>query len=195
MIDTRYDLTQLEAALLHRGIISIFDEIDELVSDYVSKALIMCYANGCPPLQIQFNSPGGNVIHSLMIHDALAIYPGETTGIVIGKAHSGANLILQGCNKRFSTENSVHLVHDLSGWHPRRVLRRKKLRDEHIKSDNDSMRRIYKIYRDRTGLSQRTISKLFDKEEMLTAQKALKLGIIDGVILPGDPIIQAFKTP
>jgi ATP-dependent protease ClpP protease subunit len=47
-----------------------------------------------PPIQINITSSGGDVDSGLLIYDLIRLYPGETTGRVVGFARSIALIVL-----------------------------------------------------------------------------------------------------
>ena len=171
-------------ALLSKGIICITDEIDCETSNYVEKSILLARAGGSPPLKAIINSSGGCLHNGFIIHDIFAAYEGGVTGIVLGKAISAANLILQGCRQRIATFGSILLVHELSTTGKLNILRDKKKFQEFLDELVTWQNKAYKIYQNRTGKNRQELRRIFEKEKLLTPEQALEYGFIDAVIDP-----------
>jgi len=177
-------------ALLSQGIIHINDSIETDTADYVEDALTLLRASGSPPVKIVINSVGGCMHSSFFIHDMLRSYEGGTTGIVIGKAMSGANLILQGCQERIATFGSLLFVHEMMMMDKLNVLKNKIKFQEYLNDLIAWQNKIYKIYQNRTGKTRRELVAIFEKEKRLSAEQALKLKFIDRVVDAAELIAQ-----
>jgi ATP-dependent Clp protease protease subunit len=180
--ESRYELGMVEGGLLHQGIMQIFGPIDDYTHDYIQKCMTIMESNNSPNLIAKINSSGGGLTWSFAIHDLLKFYRGDTLGIVIGQACSGANLILQACKTRAASQGSVLLVHNMITTISMDVIRDKKEWRENLLRLEAWQNKIYRIYQERTGKSRKEIRKIFQDEEPLTAEKAKKLGLIDQII-------------
>lgn len=172
---------EVEEALLKRGIIIIGGDINQAMCDRFLSKLLLLELIDSPPITIRINSGGGDRYCSNTMHDALKLYKGETTGLVIGKAASGAAMILQACNNRESTKNSRILVH-----FGQQMIYNADLGDEEIRAeiinkieeDNDNMVNIFK----RSNLTVPELIKLLKRDCYISAKKALEYRLIDKII-------------
>ena len=119
--------------LLEAEILQISGTIDKETHEYIESAITISSAYGSPQLLLRMNSGGGCLHSSLFIYDLLRSYHGGVIGVIIGTAMSGGNLIIQGCNQRLTTRNSLLLVHELSFVTELQILRRQKKASEQLK--------------------------------------------------------------
>jgi len=176
-------LSILQLALLEKGIINLQGEVDEDMFIYVRACLVALVVKDNPPIRIEIMSPGGSVTFGLIIYDLLRLYPGKKTGVVIGLARSIALIILQACDKRTSTRNSFVLFHhvarsniDLGNLEDNKQL--KKIMEE-MRADQ---KKIYLILEKKTKKSRGVIVALCKEDRELSAQEALKFGLIDQIV-------------
>uniref|UniRef100_UPI0030E49067 clp protease proteolytic subunit n=1 Tax=Ceratocephala orthoceras TaxID=286838 RepID=UPI0030E49067 len=130
------------------------------------------------------NSPGGGVIGGMSIYDAMQTVEADVTTICFGKAVSIASFILHGgeIGKRLAFTNSKIMIHqpgsDLFICQSGEYL-----------LENDGIFRlrdlITRIYAQRTGKSYEVISSDLNRDEYMSAQEAIKYGIIDDLAIDG----------
>ncbi len=98
--------------LAERGIITIYDDIDEEMVIHVRDRLAVAYANGVEDLKVHIQTEGGNALAGLDIHDMIRTAPVKTrSGLVQGYAHSMGMVILQACEMREATRHARLLIH------------------------------------------------------------------------------------
>lgn len=184
------ELDQLEGGLLNHGVIQIFGKIDDITHDYVQAAITTAESNGIvtpqglalPDLTFKINSIGGSLHYSFMIYDMIRLYGGNTLGVVIGSAMSGANLILQACNHRAASRGSLLHVHNLMATLSLDIMRDKSEMRITMEQLEEWQKETYAIYRRRTKKSIKELREIFKNDEAFSAKKALKLGFIDEII-------------
>ena len=126
------------------------------------------------------NSPGGSVSAALAIYDTMQYVRSDIQTICIGMAASAAALLLSAGQKgkRMSLPNSEVMIHQVLGGtsgqatdidiHARHILR---TRD-----------RLNKILVKHTSQKLAKIEKDTERDYFMTAEEALKYGIVDKVI-------------
>ena len=165
-------------------VIDILSTIDEETFTYVREAVMYLQAVGCPPLQVTISSSGGSVGAGLAIYDILRLYSGKTTALVLGQACSMAAVILQGCKERLCAKYAQILVHEVRAETVAFSLlassskANQRLVDG-LKSSQDC---VYSILAERTGKTLTQVSRLCKKDKYLTAEEALKFGLIDRIV-------------
>jgi ATP-dependent Clp protease, protease subunit len=165
-------------------VIDILSTIDEETFTYVREAIMYLQAVGCPPLQVTISSSGGAVHAGLGIYDLLRLYSGKTTALVLGQACSMASIILQACKVRLCAKHAYVLVHEVRAETVAFSLlassskANQRLVDG-LKSSQDC---IYSILAERTGKSLTQIGRLCKQDKALTAEEALKFGLIDQIV-------------
>lgn len=133
-------------------------------------------------IYLYINSPGGSVSAGLAIYDTMQYIRCEVSTTCIGMAASmGAFLLAAGAKgKRRALPNSEIMIHQPSGGaqgpasdikiHAEQILRIRK--------------RLNEILAERTGKSIEQIELDTERDNFLTAEQALKYGIIDEIVPP-----------
>ncbi len=165
-------------------VIDILSTIDEETFTYVREAIMYLQAAGCPPLQVTISSSGGSVPAGLAIYDILRLYSGNTTALVLGQACSMASIILQACKTRLCAKHAQILVHEVRAETVAYSLLSSSSKANqrlvgHLRSTQDC---VYGILAERTGKSLAQITRLCKKDKHLTAEEALKFGLIDQIV-------------
>lgn len=173
---------QVTLALLNRNIIRIKGIVDAEMVDDALVYLDLFECNGSPPIEIRFQTRGGSLLDGMHLYDAFRIYKGKTTGVIYTNALSMGAILLQACDVRVALPNSFVLIHNaiFSGLsidvlqNPRRL--KKEYADTLVIQE-----RIYADIARRTGKSIEEIRKICLKDEKMSAQKALEIGLIDRI--------------
>ena len=134
-------------------------------------------------ISLYINSPGGSITDGMGIVDTMNYIKCPVTTICIGMAASmGAVLLASGeKGKRFATPNAEILIHQpLIGGHgiSGQATEIKIHADHMIKT----RAKLNKLLSDRTGQSLETIEKDTERDNYMTAEEALKYGLIDGIM-------------
>ena len=127
----------------------------------------------------QLNSPGGSVSAGLAIYDTMQYIHCDVSTICIGLAASmGAFLLSSGTKgKRFALPNSEIMIHQPLGGAQGQASDIK-IQAEHILKIKDKMNRILS---ENTGKSIQEIERDTDRDNYLSADEALRYGLIDKV--------------
>jgi ATP-dependent Clp protease protease subunit len=168
--------------LLEQDTIYINGKIDGEMAEYVGEALAYISTKGTPPVSLYISSGGGSVSAGLDIHDMLRFYPENVTGVVVGYARSMAAVILQACNQRMALEHSRILIHHISRSEVTLDVLRSGNRLKKLVADMEREQNyLYKILAGRSKRSVREIRKTCTENRDMSADEALRFGLIDQI--------------
>ena len=170
----------LYSRLLEDRIIFLSGEIDDALANTVVAQLI--YLEGKDPtkdISLYINSPGGSVSAGMAIYDTMNYVKCDVSTICIGLAASmGAFLLAAGAKgKRYALPNSEIMIHQPLGGAQGQASDIK-IQAEHILKIKDKMNRILAA---NTGRSIEEIERDTDRDNYLSAEEALRYGLIDKV--------------
>ena len=138
-----------------------------------------------PDKEIHFyiNSPGGSIVDGMAIIDTMNYIKCPVSTICVGMAASMGSVLLA-CGekgKRFATPNSEILIHQplIGGRGLSGQTTDIKIHTDHLVKTRDKMN---KLLSERTGQSIETIMADTERDNYMTAEEALKYGIIDGIL-------------
>ena len=170
--------------LLKDRIIFLSEDVNQTTASLIIAQMLFLESED-PEKEISFyiNSPGGSVTDGLGIVDTMNYIRCPVTTICIGMAASmGAVLLASGTKgKRFATPNAEILIHQpliggqgISG------------QTTEIKIQADQMvktrQRLNKILSEATGQSLEQVEIDTERDHYMTAEEALKYGLIDGIM-------------
>jgi ATP-dependent Clp protease protease subunit len=128
-------------------------------------------------INVFFNSGGGGIFAGNTIYSNLVRHKAETWGYVDGVAASIASLVLQGCQNRVVTENSLIMIHDpivgMMGYIDAKGCR--KLADELDKCKDV----IVPAYINRSHMKEEEIRAMMEAETWMTGEEAVEFGFAD----------------
>ena len=165
--------------LLKNRIILLTGEITDDVSSSVVSQLLYLDSLNHEDIYLYINSPGGSVTSGLAIYDTMNFVKSEVSTICFGIAASmGALLLSSGCKgKRFILPNSDVMIHQ--------VLGKSEGQASDIKIATERIlllkERLNKILAKNTGKSIKTIEKDTDRDNYLSANEAIKYGLVDKI--------------
>lgn len=170
------------AELAGKRIICITDPITTDTSRQILLAMGYLNAKNESEITLEIRCPGGDVIAGLAIYDIIRNSRAPVTGIVIEKAHSIANVLLQGCKKRLAMKHSEFLMHYLT---PRELPTLDEINDSPQKAferANRSQEYIIDIYRKRTKRSHEEVDAALRAKKFFFAEEAREFRLIDDII-------------
>ncbi len=133
-------------------------------------------------ISLYINSPGGSITDGMAIVDTINYIKCPVTTICVGLAASmGAVLLASGAKgKRFATPNAEILIHQplISGGLSGQTTEIK-IHAEHMVRTRE---KLNKLLSERTGQSLETIERDTERDNYMTAEEALKYGLIDGIL-------------
>lgn len=177
------DQVRSDLLRLQEPIITIGSDIDRSMYLRVRDSVAYLLSRGSPKLKVMVDSGGGDVAAGLDIYDLLRLYPGETTGLVVGRAASMATIVLQALNKRLCARHAGILIHHIS----RSSVSLDVLgSDKEVRKTLDVMRqqqsRLNDILVARTGKNISVIRAECRKDRMMSSEEALAFGLIDEIV-------------
>jgi ATP-dependent Clp protease protease subunit len=168
--------------LLKERIIFLGTEINDEVSNLIIAQLLFLQSeDATKEISVYINSPGGVVTAGMAIYDTMQFLKCPITTYCVGQAASmGAVLLTAGTKgKRFALPNSRIMIHQPLGGaqgqatdieiQTKEILRMKK--------------RLNEILAEHTGKPIKTIEKDTDRDFFMSAEEAVKYGLIDEVVV------------
>lgn len=176
MMKYEIDIDQL---LLHTRELYLYGEINTKSSFRLIRQLSGLAQLSNEPIALWINSPGGSVIDSFAIIDAIKGIKCPVYTIISGFACSGAGLISLAGDKRVITEYSRWMAHNMACGGYDDADKFFTRTDEYHKPLH---KQIFQFYRDHTKLTEADLEKARYKELWLTPKEAEEKGVVDGVV-------------
>ena len=136
-------------------------------------------------ISLYINSPGGSITDGMGIVDTMNYIKCPVTTICVGLAASfGAVLLANGeKGRRFATPNSEILIHQpLIGGHGGGISGQATEIKIHADHMIKTRAKLNKLLSEKTGQSIETIERDTERDCYMTAEEALKYGLIDGIM-------------
>ena len=167
--------------LLKDRIIFLGSEVvDDVANSIVAQMLFLESEDPDKDINLYINSPGGSVTAGLAIYDTMQYIKPKVSTICVGLAASMAAILLAGGakDKRFALPNAEIMIHQPLGG------ARGQASDIEIQAKNiiKTKERMNKILASHTGQDFETIARDTDRDNYMTADEALKYGLIDKII-------------
>jgi ATP-dependent Clp protease protease subunit len=167
--------------LLNERIVMLSDEVNDVTASLVIAQLLHLESED-PEKDISFyiNSPGGSVTSGLAIFDTMNYVKCDVSTICMGMAASmGAFLLAAGARtKRMALPNSEILIHQPMGGAKGQATEIKIVADHILRT----RARLNDILAERTGQPLAVIERDTERDFYMTAEEALKYGIVDKVL-------------
>ena len=131
------------------------------------------------PIELHINSPGGDLFSGFAAYDYIRRCKNPVHTYVDGVAASAASIMSCAGKKRFITENSWILIHQLSqggmyGTH-------ENYKDTII-NQSKMMEKILNIYKKHTNIDEKKLKSILKRDLFLPAEKCLEFGLVDKII-------------
>ncbi len=169
--------------LLKDRIIFLSEDVNQATASLIVAQMLFLESED-PDKEISFyiNSPGGSITDGMAIVDTMNYIKCPVSTICIGMAASMGSVLLA-CGtkgKRFATPNSEILIHQplISGGLSGQTTEIKIHADHMVKTRE----KLNKILSEKTGQSLEQIQKDTERDHYMTAEEALKYGLIDEII-------------
>ena len=167
--------------LLKERIVFLTGEVNDEVASLICAQLLFLEAEN-PDKEISFyiNSPGGVVTSGLAILDTMNYIKCPVSTVCMGQACSMGSLLLTCGEKgrRFALPNARVMIHQPSGGFQGQATDM----EIHVKEILAIKKRLNQIYVEQTGKSLKEIEEAMERDNFMTAQEALKFGLIDAVV-------------
>ena len=167
--------------LLKERIIFLGSPINGAVANtIIAQLLFLQSEDSGKDIKLYINSPGGIVTAGLAIYDTMQYIKPDVSTICVGLAASmGALLLSAGAKgKRISLANSEIMIHQIMGGAEGQASDIK-IQAEQILKLKDKLNTILVKH---TGKPLKEVEKDTDRDYYMSAQEALKYGIIDEVV-------------
>ena len=167
--------------LLNDRIIMLSDEVNDTTASLVVAQLL--YLEGQDPdkdIHLYINSPGGSISAGMAIYDTMQYIKCDVSTICVGLAASmGSFLLAAGAKgKRFALPNSEIMIHQPLGG-AKGQASDIKIQADHILFVRNRMNRMLS---ELTGQPLEVIERDTDRDNWMTADDAVRYGIIDKVV-------------
>ena len=169
--------------LLKDRIIFLAEDVNSTSASLVIAQMLFLESED-PDRDINFyiNSPGGSITDGMAIVDTMNYIKCPVSTICVGMAASMGSVLLASGEKgkRFATPNSEILIHQplISGGLSGQTTEIKIHADHMVRTRE----KLNKLLSDRTGQTIEQIEKDTERDHYMTAQEALKYGLIDGIL-------------
>ena len=165
--------------LLKDRIIFLGTEIvDDVANSIVAQLLFLESEDPDKDINLYINSPGGSVTAGMAIYDTMQYIKPQVSTICVGLAASmGAILLTGGAKgKRLALPNAEIMIHQPLGG------ARGQASEIQAKNIIKTKERMNKIIASHTGQDYETVARDTDRDNYMTADEALKYGLIDKII-------------
>lgn len=167
--------------LLNERIIFLGEDVNEHTANVVVAQLLhLAYDDNKKDIKLYINSPGGSVYDGLAIYDTIQYIGPDVQTIGIGlQASMGAFLLSSGTKgKRFALPNSRIMIHQPSSG------TQGKITDQEITLREGLFlkQKLNEILAKNTGQKISKIEKDADRDFWMSAEEAVKYGLVDEVI-------------
>jgi ATP-dependent Clp protease protease subunit len=169
--------------LLKDRIIFLSEDVNPATASLVVAQMLFLESED-PDKEISFyiNSPGGSITDGMAIVDTMNYIKCPVSTICVGLAASmGSVLLACGAKgKRYATPNAEVLIHQplISGGLAGQTTEIKIHADHMVKTRE----KLNKILSEKTGQSLEQIEKDTERDHYMTAEEALKYGLIDEIL-------------
>ena len=167
--------------LLKERIVFLTGEVNDEVASLICAQLLFLEAEN-PDKEISFyiNSPGGVVTSGLAILDTMNYIKCPVSTVCMGQACSMGSLLLTCGEKgrRFALPYARVMIHQPSGGFQGQATDM----EIHVKEILAIKKRLNQIYVEQTGKPLKEIEEAMERDNFMTAEEALKFGLIDAVV-------------
>ena len=131
-----------------------------------------------PPINLHIQSPGGSLMNTFYIVDLINNLETPVNTYVDGYAASAASLISVVGKKRFMTQNSLMLIHQLSSGNEGKFDEL----DDEMKNLNLFMNIVKKIYLTKSNIKPIILEDILKHDIWLSSDQCKDLGLVDEII-------------
>ena len=169
--------------LLKDRIIFLGEEVNQTTASLVVAQLLFLESEDPDKdIYLYINSPGGSITAGMAIYDTINYIKCPVSTICIGMAASmGAVLLTSGTKgKRFATPNAEIMIHQplIGGGGLLGQTTEIKIHADHMVKTREKLNQILS---EKTGQPLEVINRDTERDNYMTAEEALKYGLIDGI--------------
>lgn len=153
---------------------------DTVANSVIAQLLFLENENPKKDITLYIHSPGGHVTAGLAIYDTMQLVKPDVSTVCVGMAASmGAILLAGGAKgKRFTLPNAEVMIHQPLGGTEGQASD-VYIHATHIIKVKDRLNQILATH---TGQPLKTVEKDTDRDYFMSAEEALKYGLIDKII-------------
>lgn len=177
----RYRQMSLDDMLLENRIVFLIGEISyQRAAEVIMKMLYLDNLKRSTEISLYINSPGGSVDDTMAIYDTMRFVGSPIATYCIGRAQSGAAIILSAGTKgkRHALPHAKIMLHQVWGGVSGQAADIKIQAEEIIKAK----RMINELLAKHTGQPIEKIAAETERDRYMTAQEAHEYGLIDEVL-------------
>ncbi len=177
-LERAYDLP---SCLLEDRIILLDSEINsQVATSIVAQLLFLESQDDTSPITIYINSPGGSISDGLAIYDVMNKIKAPIVTICIGMAASMAAFLLCSGSKghRYCMPNATVMIHQPLGGAQGQATEIEIV----AKRILYLREKMYNIMAKNSGTDFETMAKACERDNYLTPEDALKMGLIDEIV-------------
>ena len=181
----RYRQMSLDDMLLENRIVFLIGEISyQRAAEIIMKMLYLDNLKRNTEISLYINSPGGSVDDTMAIYDTIRFVGSPVATFCIGRAQSGAAVILAAGTKgkRHALEHAKIMLHQPWGGVTGQAADIKIQAEEILKAKT----MINELLAKHSGQPVEKIAEETERDRYMTAEEALKYGLIDEVLHEGD---------
>ena len=181
----RYRQMSLDDMLLENRIVFMIGEITySRAAEVIMKMLYLDNLKRNSEISLYINSPGGSVDDTMAIYDTIRFVSSPVATYCIGRAQSGAAVILAAGTKgsRFALPHAKVMLHQPWGGVSGQAADIKIQAEEILKAK----KMINEILAKHTGQPVEKIAAETERDRFMTAEEAHQYGLIDEVLQEGD---------
>jgi len=171
---------EVEQTLLKNRVIFLTGSIESKMAVKLCERMVcLDLLNPGEPIILMITSPGGKVNAGLSIVDTIGFIRSPVVAVCAGQCSSMATVILAACDVRLALPNARIMVHSLSV-----SIRKKSIESVFESAKEHEMKndRLKKIILDNTTIDSDLLNRLFEKDSFFWPERALELGLLDGII-------------
>ena len=167
--------------LLEERIIFLGQGIEDTIANsIIAQLLFLEKENAEKDITLYVNSPGGQVSSTLAMYDTMQLIKPDVSTVCLGMAASGGALILLGGakGKRYALPHSEIMIHQPLGGAQGQAT------DIAIHADHivQTKKLLNQMIADHSGQPMEKVEQDTERDNFMTADAALKYGLIDKVI-------------
>lgn len=154
--------------------------VDPVANLIIAQLLFLEHEDPKKDIKFYINSPGGSVTAGLAVYDAMQYVKPDVSTVCVGMAASMAAVLLAAGKrgKRFALPNSEILLHQVMGGAEGQAIE-VEITAKHIIKIKDKLNQILAKH---TSQALRKIEKDTDRDFYMSAEEAVKYGLIDEII-------------
>ena len=167
--------------LLKERIIFLGEEVNEVTASLVVAQLLFLESEDpTKDINLYINCPGGSVTAGMAIYDTMNYIKCDVSTVCMGMAASmGAFLLAGGAKgKRFALPNAEVMIHQPSGGAQGQATEIRIVAEQILRTK----KKLNEILAANTGQPLEVIERDTERDNYMTAEEAVKYGLIDAVI-------------